>query len=108
MRDGLYKVHFQTPLGWGAGVVYAAGGKLWGGDVALFYTGTYSQDGNTVTAEVRTNRHTQSAGYQSVFGRDQVKITLNGISSADTVKLNGKAAEVPNVAFTAELTRISD
>jgi hypothetical protein len=108
MRDGLYKVHFQTPLGWGAGVVFGAGGKLWGGDAGLFYVGTYSVDGNNVTAEVRTNRHTQSTGIVSVFGRDQVKITLKGVSEGDIVKLSGKAAEIPNIAFTAELTRISD
>jgi hypothetical protein len=108
MRDGLYKVHFQTPIGWGAGVVYGAGGKLWGGDAGLFYVGSYSQDGNNVAAEVRTNRHTQNPGVISVFGRDQVKVTLKGISTGDTVKLTGKAVEVPNVTFTAELTRISD
>jgi hypothetical protein len=108
MRDGLYKVQFQTPLGWGAGVVYAAGGKMWGGDGALYYVGTYNQEGGNVTGQVTTNRHTQNPGIPSVFGRDQVRITLTGVSSGDTAKLNGKAAEVPNVAFTAELTRISD
>lgn len=108
MRDGLYRVHFQTPLGWGSGVVYAASGKIWGGDAGLYYTGSYKQEGNNVTAEVRTNRHTQHPGVSSVFGRDQVRITLNGITTGDKVKFDGKAAEVPNVSFTAELNRISD
>lgn len=108
MRDGLYKVQFQTPLGWGAGVVFAQGGKLWGGDAGLFYVGTYSQDGDKVTASVKTNRHTQNPGITSVFGRDQVTISLSGTSNGDAAKFNGKAPEAPNVAFTAELTRISD
>jgi T3SS negative regulator,GrlR len=108
MRDGLYRVLFQTPLGWGSGIVYASGGRLWGGDAGLFYVGTYKREGDNVVAEVRTDRHTQHPGITSVFGRDQVKITLAGVSSGDTVRLRGNATEAPGVDFTAELTRLSD
>lgn len=108
MRDGLYRVHFQTPLGWGAGIIHAVGGRLWGGDAALYYTGSYQQSGDDVTAEVTTGRHTQIAGIASVFGRDQVRVTLSGVSSGDVIKLQGRAAEVPEFPFAAELTRIGD
>lgn len=108
MKDGLYRVQFQTPLGWGAGVLYASGGRLWGGDGAMFYVGTYKQEGNNVVADVRTNRHTQVPGVASVFGRDQVRITLSGIASGDKIKLNGRSPEAPNVTFTAELMHLSD
>ena len=108
MRDGFYRVHFQTPLGWGTGVVHALGGKLWGGDAGMYYVGTYSIDNDTVNAEVRTDRHTQHPGIVAVFGRDQVRIALKGVSSGDKVKLNGTSPEAPGVSFTAELTRIAD
>ena len=108
MRDGLYKVHFQTPLGWGSGIVYAFEGKLWGGDAGIYYVGTYVRDGNQVTADVKTDRHTQHPAVTSVFGRDQVRINLTGVANGDTVKFNGKAPEAPDLIFSAELTRLSD
>lgn len=108
MREGLYRVHFQTPLGWGAGVVYASGGRLWGGDASMYYLGTYQVTGENFQAEVRTNRHTQVPGITSVFGRDQVKISLKGAWSQDAVRCSGSAAEAPGVAFTAELTWMSE
>jgi hypothetical protein len=108
MRDGLYRVHFQTPLGYGAGVLHAAGGKLWGGDAGLYYVGSYELNGDNVTATVTTNRHTQHPGVQSVFGRDEVKISLKGVAEGDTAKFKGTAAEAPGVSFAAELKRIAD
>jgi cystathionine beta-lyase/cystathionine gamma-synthase len=35
MKDGLYKVQFQTPHDHGAGVVVLSGGKLLGGDFSI-------------------------------------------------------------------------
>ncbi len=108
MQDGLYKVDFKTPLGWGSGVVHAQGGKLWGGDAALYYVGTYSQSGKEVSASVKTFRHTQNPGIQSVFGRDQVSIQLKGMEDGNNVQCAGSAPEAPGVSFSALLSRVSD
>lgn len=108
MRDGLYKVKFQTPMGEGAGVVYTTGGKLWGGDGGLFYVGSYTETGNKLTATVNTNRHTQWPGLVSVFGVDSVTIRLDGTVNGDTVTCKGTAAQAPGVQFGCVLTRISD
>jgi hypothetical protein len=81
---------------------------MWGGDAGLFYTGTYQTDADNVTATVTTNRHTQHPGIASVFGRDQVKISLKGVFAGDTAKFKGSAPEAPGVSFTAELKRIAD
>lgn len=108
MRDGLYKVHFKTPMGEGGGVVYTAGGKLWGGDAGLYYVGSYTEAGDKLTASVNTNRHTQWPGLASVFGVDRVTIALNGTVSGDTVTCTGTAAQAPGVQFGCVLTRISD
>ncbi len=40
MKDGLYRVEFQTQRGAGAGVVFLEGGALRGGDSQMFYTGS--------------------------------------------------------------------
>jgi hypothetical protein len=108
MRDGLYKVQFQTRMGIGFGVVYARAGNLWGGDAALYYVGKYSLSGNTISAKVETNRHSNAPGAVSVFGVDHVLITLNGTVNGDTVTTSGKAAEAPGISFDATLTRIHD
>jgi len=106
LADGLYKVAFQTPIGAGAGVVHLVGGRMWGGDAALYYVGTYNLAGEQVSASVTTNRHT--AGYDSVFGVDRVHITLRGQTRTNEVHLEGSAVEAPGISFKAFLTKISD
>jgi hypothetical protein len=108
MRDGLYKVQFQTPRGMGTGVVYAQAGKMWGGDAALYYVGTYTQSGENLSAHVETNRHSQVPGVVPVFGIDKVTIKLEGSVKGDTVTCQGTAAQAPSVTFQAVLNRISD
>ncbi len=103
LPNGLYVARFTTPLGSGAGVLVLNDGRLRGGDSAIVYTGTYSQDANKFTAEVSTKRHT--AGLNSVFGVDAITISLTGTSSDTTASCTGSAA---GVSFKAELIRIGD
>ncbi|MBU6526103.1 hypothetical protein JMJ47_000719 [Methylocystis sp. MJC1] len=79
MKNGLYSVRFQTPLGQGAGVVTLRDGLLTGGDAALFYVGTYEANEGTLSASVTTGRHSP-IGPGSVFGRDVVHLSLKGAS----------------------------
>ena len=106
MRDGLYRVHFQTPIGQGAGVVVLQGGQLRGGDSAMYYTGTYSETGGQFTSQVLAKRHSQ--GLQSVFPIDTVNIQLTGRTSGDSAQMTGSAKEAPGVNFQAALARIAD
>lgn len=108
MRDGLYKVAFQTQLGSGAGVIHLIGGRVWGGDAGLYYVGTFTQDGDRFTATVRTDKHTADPTIQSVFGIDRANIMLSGNTSGDSGQLTGTAAEAPGVTFRATLTRLAD
>ncbi|WP_159011365.1 GrlR family regulatory protein [Bradyrhizobium sp. S69] len=108
MDDGLYKVEFHTPMGFGAGVVFLQGGRLHGGDAGLFYVGTFAQHGNEFIAEVVTDRHTQYPGIVSVFGKDRVHIALKGQSNGNSGLMQGTAVEAPGLKFTAKLSRIAD
>lgn len=108
MRDGLYKVQFQTPLGAGSGVVHLMGGKLWGGDAGLFYIGTYTEHGSDFVANVATDRHTQYPGIVSVFGKDRVHISLSGKTNGDAGQMKGTAVESPGITFQAAFSRIAD
>ena len=106
LSSGLYKVGFQTPIGAGAGVVYLSGGRMWGGDTAIYYVGTYTQAGNQLTASVTTDRHT--VGLNSVFGADRVHISLHGTTEGNAAMMQGTAVEAPGISFQAYLTKISD
>ncbi|MBD9569047.1 GrlR family regulatory protein [Ensifer sp. ENS08] len=108
MKNGLYRVHFQTPLGSGAGVVHAVDGKMWGGDAGLYYVGSYTTAGDHLTAVVTTDRHTAHNGVTSVFGIDKATINLDGRVSGDNISAKGTSPQAPGINFTAELSRVSD
>lgn len=105
MREGLYKVQFQTKLGMGYGVVYAKDGHMWGGDSGMFYAGTYREADGKLTAEVDVDRHTKNPAIPaSVFGVDKANITLVGKVNGDTVTTTGTAKQAPGIEFQAILT----
>lgn len=108
MRDGLYRVHCHTQLGIGAGVVLLQGSKLRGGDSRNFYLGAYAERGTRVTAQVTTDKHTDTPGLASVFGADTAHISLAGTVNGDSAEMTGTAAEAPGISFRATLTKIAD
>jgi hypothetical protein len=107
LRNGSYSAWFRTQRGEGTGIVELSAGKVTGGDAFLAYTGSYVEDGNTFTASIATRRHTQ--GPTSVFGIDNVDLTLTGNSSATvTASCKGTVKQIPGMAFEAVLIRIAD
>jgi hypothetical protein len=113
MRDGLYRVMFQTQFGRGSGVMHLQGGRMWGGDASMFYVGTYTEEKDGLIASVTVGRHTKKPMSRSVFGVDRVSITLSakpaeGHAGGDTYNFTGTAAEAPRVSFTGMLQRVSD
>jgi hypothetical protein len=81
-------------------------GKLTGGDTVLAYTGTYLQDGDRFSASLTTRRHT--AGQPSVFGIDNVNLTLTGKSTATMASCTGTAEQAPGLIFEATLIPMTD
>ena len=71
----------------------------------MYYVGSYSMSGHSFTAEAKTARHHQ--GMNSVFGKDQVTITLSGTISGDTMQASGTAPEAPNVIFSLKLQLVA-
>lgn len=107
LRNGSYSTWFRTQRGEGTGIVELSDGKVTGGDTVLAYTGSYVEDGNTFTASIATQRHTQ--GQPSVFGIDDVDLALTGNSSAPvTASCTGTVKQIPGMTFEAVLIRIAD
>jgi hypothetical protein len=86
LRNGSYSAWYRTRLREGTGVVVLHDGKITGGDASLAYTGTYFQNGDQFSAVVTTRRHTP--GPPSVFGIDNLDLTLTGKSAPTTASLN--------------------
>lgn len=106
MRNGLYRVHFETRIGGGGGVVTLNDGKVGGGDSAIYYVGTYSENGNQFTGEVLTDRH--SPGMPSVFGVDKLQISLKGTTDGDKAQITGTSQQAPGLTLHGTLTRLAD
>jgi hypothetical protein len=106
LRNGSYSVWFRTPQAEGTGIVVLNDGKLTGGDTALACTGTYFQNGDRFSASVRTRRHTP--GQPSVFGIDNLDLTLTGKSTPTTASCTGTAKQAPGLTFEATLVPMAD
>jgi hypothetical protein len=86
--EGFWTVHFKGVQGLGAGVVMLIGGQLFGGDTGFFFRGTYSQQGNTMTAHVHVKQHV--LGMANVMRRNEFDLELNGTMQGDTISVTGK------------------
>lgn len=106
MVDGFYTAVFQTPLGMGGGVAHLAGGKMHGGDSILYYTGTYSVEGDRLVASVRVSTHNSLPGMASVLGVPSADLTLSGRIAGDRITGIGTAAQVPGITMQVALTRV--
>jgi len=106
LENGRYSAWFRTPLGEGTGVVLLKDGAITGGDTVLAYTGSYNQEGDVFTAEITTSRHTP--GQLSVFGIDNVDLTLVGKSAPTVASCRGTTRQAPGMAFEATLIRMAD
>jgi hypothetical protein len=106
LRNGSYSTWFRTPQGEGTGIVVLSDGKLTGGDTVLAYSGTYFQNGDRFSASVRTERH--SPGQPSVFGIDNLDLTLIGKSTPTAASCTGTAKQAPDLPFEATLVPMAD
>ena len=108
MKQGLYKVLFQTPLGYGAGVVVLENGRIRGGDFAMYYTGTYSLKNGVFEANVSINPHTSVPSSVSVLGTTKADLKLQGNYSSDSASATGTSPQAPGITFSAQLTWLSE
>jgi hypothetical protein len=106
LENGKYSAWFRTPLGEGTGVVMLRDGKVTGSDTVLAYTGSYRQAGDEFTAHIFTTRH--APGQLSVFGIDNVDLTLTGKSAGIMATCRGMSHQPPGVTFEAIMIRMAD
>jgi hypothetical protein len=108
LQEGLYKVEFHTVHGTGTGVIYAASGKLRGGNTGFAFIGSYTGKGDDIHVKISTRRHNDDPAVKPLFGTDMITLTLKGSQNGDMVDFEGTALQLPGVAFKAVWTRIAD
>lgn len=109
LPNGLYKIAFETPAGVEYGVAYLQDGKLRGGDSGMAYLGTYSLDGDLLSAEVSVSQHRHIPGAVSALGLNNLQVHLNGlIDDANVVRLTGTSPVSSSVRFKARLSLLAD
>jgi hypothetical protein len=114
LRNGSYSVWFRTRQeegrrlmqGEGTGVIELNDGKVSGGDTVIAYTGSCVADGDKFTAFIATKRH--SPGQPSVFGIDEVNLTLTGKFTPTMASCTGTAQQAPGLSFEAVLVPMAD
>jgi hypothetical protein len=95
LANGKYSAWFRTPNGDGTAIVTLLDGTITGGDSFFEYSGSYEQNGDRLTATVRTRRVCD--GPPSVFGIDEVVLKLEGRCQGEMVACAGTAEQVPGV-----------
>jgi hypothetical protein len=104
--NGKYAAWFRTPLGEGTGTIILEDGSVSGVDTVMAYSGFYEQKGDDFVAEIAVKRH--SPGQLSVFGIDDVDITLTGKFNGTTASCHGKSKQPPGMTFEATVIRMAD
>ena len=102
--DGFYSVHFTAGNGVGDGVVVLLKGKIYGGDSGYVYTGTYTQDGHSLRADVQVQQVVP--GIPSVFGGfGNLTLSLSGKRTGDAIEGSGQLLGNPHVRMGFQLQR---
>jgi hypothetical protein len=104
MRDGLYRLRFQSARGWGSGVMHTIGGRVWGGDGVIFYTGTVTETDGRVELIVTTEPHTENSSLETIFGVYKARLVLSGPAGDDVMHLDGSPDDAPGLLIRTELT----
>jgi hypothetical protein len=114
MKNGLYSIHVDLldgRSGKGSGVVVFREGLILGGDAYLYYTGSYSVNGDSFKGEVTVSQHTPSPDANPLFGgqKNPVGIGVTGTSRGDAAVMNGTAlVGKASVIFKATLRKLAD
>jgi hypothetical protein len=101
LKDGTYRAFFKTPLGQGTGIAHVADGQIWGCDSIMSYSGTCTVDGDRFAAIVSATRHTD--GHATVFGVDDLKLTLEGTCTGKIARYVGRAEQAPGMLLEGTL-----
>jgi len=93
LANGKYSAWLKTPKGEGRGIATLSDGTIIGGDSFFEYSGSYEENGDQITASVRTRRVCD--GPPSVFGFDEVELKLEAEPAAKLQHVQAQRSRRP-------------
>lgn len=86
------------------------GGHVRGGDTFMFYVGTYTVDGETLTANIDISRHSPPQGDwgHSLFGTDVLSAQFIGKIDGETIKATGTSVRSPGARLKTSFTLLTN
>ena len=111
MKNGLYKVAFQTQLGHGSGVATVNAGRLSGGDTLMAYNGTIEPAPGVGVYAMRLDifKHSDLPGYPSILGSERADLLVSVKLAADGRQASGQGStpQAPGVSFRVTMSLIA-
>jgi len=95
MRNGIYRVSYDSTRGAGSGVSILNNGRISGGDKTHYFAGTYSEHGTCFTGEVEARRHYRDAAPPTVPDLDILHYVIEGTCGTDFVQARAQVPELP-------------
>jgi hypothetical protein len=94
MKNGLYSIHVHMLDGHpdrGAGVLVLRDGAMVGGNASLFYTGSYTCEGQRWKGELVTTPHGRNPSRTTIFEDRESGIGFSGTFEDDQAEARGTA-----------------
>ena len=106
MLEALWSVEFQSSFGiHGNCVVVFETGRVFGGDSAMIYVGSYRVEGGTIYADINVNKYAHVPGMTSVIGFDSFNLKVTGKPGQNMMILSGHVVEDPLRTMTIRAVR---
>jgi hypothetical protein len=103
MLSGLWSAQFEAQGNKGAGVAVFVGGKIFGGDSAFIWSGTFQEQGDRLIGDVHVKNFEPSI--QSVFGVNEYDLHIEGKIQGDKVTGVGTSPSLPGAELNMTLTK---
>jgi hypothetical protein len=107
MRDGIYRVQYETATLCATGVIVLNNGELNGCDRFHFMFGDYRQRGNNLTGRVTFKCHTVRTGRPAAIP-EQFELICKGVGSDSFGQFNFRCPGTPQIRGRASFTWLAD
>lgn len=106
MLEALWSVEFLSSWGaGGSGILVLDGGRIFGGNDSLLYTGRYEVVGNRIAADVRVETYAIVPGANAAAGFQRFSVKVVGPQARDNLFLTGHVVEDPSRTMTIRAVR---
>ncbi len=106
MIEALWSVEFRSNLDLiGSGIVVLETGRVFGGDSAMIYVGSYTVDGENIKAKLHIQRYANVPGMVSITGIDDYHLEATGKIGSKEIVLHGHVVGAPDIQMVVKAVR---